>query len=340
LTKHRLFFSHELHQSKLLAAKVLYVNITGTSLEIMKNLVLAGVQADIFDGRNYAEAAANTPTPFIHRSGDVKGGASDKEPDSKKRRVEETSTTIAKAMQPFVHELNPLLEECHIDERPLKDIPSEDFAKYDVVIASRVSKEDAIRISNATVEAGGKFFCIDCFGLMGCAVLDMGKDHLFRKEEGKDKLSEPTKNAQYLPFEKIISLKLSQIKKGRWDKVPPNVWAVFKSYMDFKSQTGNFPCEATKEEYETFCKKWLAEQNEGGSDKGLAVSEDLLGDSKAVQQLACLATAEVSPVCAVLGGAIGNEVIKCLSGKGEPANNVLLFDGLASSCRAFVVSES
>jgi len=32
-------------------------------------------------------------------------------------------------------------------------------------------------------------------------------------------------------------------------------------------------------------------------------------------------------VCAVFGGVIGNEVIKAISGKGEPACNVLCFDG-------------
>jgi len=38
-----------------------------------------------------------------------------------------------------------------------------------------------------------------------------------------------------------------------------------------------------------------------------------------------------------LGGIVGNEVIKILSGKGEPANNVLLLDGLEGSCRQFFI---
>jgi ubiquitin-like 1-activating enzyme E1 A len=46
-----------------------------------------------------------------------------------------------------------------------------------------------------------------------------------------------------------------------------------------------------------------------------------------------VATAEIAPVCSVLGGLVGNEIIKTLTGKGEPANNTLLFDG--TSCKAY-----
>eukprot|EP00529_Nitzschia_sp_RCC80_P038751 CAMPEP_0113442912 /NCGR_PEP_ID=MMETSP0014_2-20120614/1860_1 /TAXON_ID=2857 /ORGANISM="Nitzschia sp." /LENGTH=62 /DNA_ID=CAMNT_0000333837 /DNA_START=1 /DNA_END=189 /DNA_ORIENTATION=+ /assembly_acc=CAM_ASM_000159 len=47
--------------------------------------------------------------------------------------------------------------------------------------------------------------------------------------------------------------------------------------------------------------------------------------------------AQVAPVCAVLGGSLGNEIIKVVSGKGEPANNTLLFDGEACKMWSFMV---
>lgn len=52
-----------------------------------------------------------------------------------------------------------------------------------------------------------------------------------------------------------------------------------------------------------------------------------------LRQWACVAAADVSPVCAVLGGVMGNEVIKAISNKGEPANNCILFDGKTGKCR-------
>jgi ubiquitin-like 1-activating enzyme E1 A len=53
----------------------------------------------------------------------------------------------------------------------------------------------------------------------------------------------------------------------------------------------------------------------------------------ALRGAADVATAEIAPVCSVLGGLVGNEIIKVVSGKGEPANNTILFDG--STCRAY-----
>jgi hypothetical protein len=42
-------------------------------------------------------------------------------------------------------------------------------------------------------------------------------------------------------------------------------------------------------------------------------------------------------VCAVLGGMLGNEIIKVVSGKGEPANNTLLLDGNLCKTWTFLV---
>jgi ubiquitin-like 1-activating enzyme E1 A len=52
-----------------------------------------------------------------------------------------------------------------------------------------------------------------------------------------------------------------------------------------------------------------------------------------IETLGKAGLAQVAPVCAVLGGMLGNEIIKVISGKGEPANNTLLLDG--NTCKAF-----
>ena len=52
-----------------------------------------------------------------------------------------------------------------------------------------------------------------------------------------------------------------------------------------------------------------------------AVPEDV------VQKVAEHASHELSPVCAIVGGIIGAELIKLISGKDPPMNNVFLFDG-------------
>uniref|UniRef100_A0A7S3B1H5 THIF-type NAD/FAD binding fold domain-containing protein n=1 Tax=Haptolina ericina TaxID=156174 RepID=A0A7S3B1H5_9EUKA len=50
-------------------------------------------------------------------------------------------------------------------------------------------------------------------------------------------------------------------------------------------------------------------------------------DDAFVRQVAATAKAELSPICAVVGGIVAAEVIKIISGKEAPINNAFFFDG-------------
>merc|ERR1740139_384585 len=52
-------------QSKMASAKVLYVNMSGVSSEILKNLILAGVRCAICDDRPYPDAVLDMPSSFL-----------------------------------------------------------------------------------------------------------------------------------------------------------------------------------------------------------------------------------------------------------------------------------
>jgi len=57
-----------------------------------------------------------------------------------------------------------------------------------------------------------------------------------------------------------------------------------------------------------------------------------------VQRLATTATNEFSPVCAVVGGMLGQDILKTLAGKEPPIANFFVFDGV--SCNGIVVRMS
>jgi hypothetical protein len=67
------------------------------------------------------------------------------------------------------------------------------------------------------------------FGLDGYTFLDLGPDHIFHKEIGKV--------SNYVPFEKIMSLKLDDTWKSCWDNSPPRVFATYKVFSDFEVLT-------------------------------------------------------------------------------------------------------
>ena len=312
--------SHSLFQKRMSNARVLYVNLTGVTCEIMKNLVLAGVAAVICDDREYPEAVRSVPASFfpakdmeeiMEKSTSVTVG----EPDAKKAKK---TRTVAAAVQPKVEGLNPLLVRNGIEERSIDSIPDDYFKGFDAVVASRLSVEQATRISKALRSDESKLFIMtDTFGLDGAAHLDFGKGHCFRREIGKDKLSELTKIEPYISMEEMLAVDLSKVK-GRWDKSIPSTLVKQRLLMDYWA--GN-----DKQSFPAMAESWLEAHN---LPKGMFDVEDLGSIAK---------DPEISPVCAVLGGILGNEVIKALTGKGEPANNTLLFDGLDGGCRSFLL---
>lgn len=328
-------------QNKIRNTKVLYVHMSGVSSEALKNLVLAGVRAAICDGRMYPDALSQTPSSFlppsermIHNDKHKPAGEEEEEGNAKKKAKK---MTVADAMQPHVLELNPLLETCDIETRPLSEIPDLYFKQFDIVIASPLaspdhnimSKKDILRIADVTTQAGGKFFLVDTFGMYGCAMIDLGCQHQFRQEKGKDKLSDFMSIQPHVTLAQMMSTKLIDIK-DRWHKKgPPKVLTMYLAILHYYEQTQQ--SLDNNNDAETFVK--LTQQYL--KDSGLDTT--YLGDDKELTYLYTTSNAQVSPVCAVLGGVLGNEVIKAISGKGQPANNVLLFNGLDGGCQTFLI---
>eukprot|EP00584_Thalassiosira_punctigera_P002942 CAMPEP_0172534602 /NCGR_PEP_ID=MMETSP1067-20121228/6905_1 /TAXON_ID=265564 ORGANISM="Thalassiosira punctigera, Strain Tpunct2005C2" /NCGR_SAMPLE_ID=MMETSP1067 /ASSEMBLY_ACC=CAM_ASM_000444 /LENGTH=348 /DNA_ID=CAMNT_0013319413 /DNA_START=87 /DNA_END=1133 /DNA_ORIENTATION=+ len=322
-------------QKRMSNARVLYINLTGVTCEIMKNLVLAGVAAVVCDDRPYPEAVREMPCSFFNaeemekamssENGDEEGGEAEHEAKKAKR----TPATVASAIEPKLEELNPLLSGRNsIEERPIATLPDDFFAQFDAIVSSRLTIAEAKRVSRSLQKAKeGKLLIVtDTFGFDGCAHLDFGNSHSYRREVGKDKLSDLLKIEPYIPMGDMLDVPLAGVK-GRWDKVTPRILVLQRLLMDYWGQ--NKSCQGKqKEEFVKFAKGWLS------SNKLSNVS-----DSLDLAHFAHIAQhPEVSPVCAVLGGMLGNEVIKALTGKGEPANNVMLFNGLDGGCRSFLLT--
>eukprot|EP00521_Asterionellopsis_glacialis_P013285 CAMPEP_0195302652 /NCGR_PEP_ID=MMETSP0707-20130614/31448_1 /TAXON_ID=33640 /ORGANISM="Asterionellopsis glacialis, Strain CCMP134" /LENGTH=309 /DNA_ID=CAMNT_0040365963 /DNA_START=111 /DNA_END=1040 /DNA_ORIENTATION=+ len=297
----------------------------------MKNLVLAGVQASLCDGRPL-EAMADTPTSFLDPT-----LFSAKENDIENKRKRSKGQTVAQAMKPHIEELNPLLGDCVIENSLVEDLRDDFFAAYDIVIASRVGIAQATRISQAVTSKGGKFYLVDCFGWYGGAIMDLGSQHLYKKELGKDKLSDYQKMDTYVSFDDIIKMKLSESTNRFHKSCPPDVWMRYRCILQYHAETNMWPSADKQDHFCNTITQWVIEQeNKDTKTAETILKQDCLQSSE-LKQLATMATAQVSPVCAVLGGVIGNEVIKVISGKAEPANNTLLFDGFTGACQTFLI---
>lgn len=352
-------------QKRMSTARVLYIHLSGVSCEILKNLILAGVAAVICDGRAYPTAVREVPSSFfvaeemeksmmIERNSD-----NDEEPvPPMAKRAKVTRMTVADAVMTKIDELNPLLHGRNsIEDRDLMSLPPSYFGKFDAIVASRLTVEEVKFISSCLSESGTNedasvgeekrreneqnnnerntlFIVADTFGLEGCAHLDFGKNHTYRREIGKDKLSDMSKVDPYVSMHDMFTMPLCKVKTGRWDKVIPRGLLLQRLLIDYWGQqrTEN---QAEKDgdhhRFVDFATKWFVSNNLSNNDESAANQINLL-------QLSPIAAhPEISPVSATLGGLLGNEVIKALTGRGEPANNILLFDGVDGGCRSFVL---
>mmetsp|Transcript_7625 Transcript_7625/g.18832 ORF Transcript_7625/g.18832 Transcript_7625/m.18832 type:complete len:381 (-) Transcript_7625:2903-4045(-) len=340
-------------QKKMQSSMVLYINVTGVSSEIIKNLVLAGIAATLCDNRPATSLEASpcffTPVDQYSRSStangdgdDTKTGTGDDtngEPAPKKAKA----STVANAVQPLIEELNPLLGTCPILSKDISELTMEDLSKFSIIVASQIPLKDAVRISQLIADSPSSlsssspppaFYLVDCFGMSGAAITDLGPNFRYRPEQGKKLLDPVGFKDGYVSFSDIVSTPLSDCINRFHKKGPPPTWVLYRCLLEIQAQTGcwvgdhgNYDDDddEKKKNLKSIVDDYLKAQNVSN------VTDD------EVSRMLVAGMAQVAPVCAVLGGSLGNEIIKVVGGKGEPANNTLLFDGEACKMWSFMV---
>jgi ubiquitin-like 1-activating enzyme E1 A len=320
-------------QKKIQSSKVLYIHVTGSSSEVLKNLCLAGIKAEICDTRP-ASALDSSPCFFTHPNKNNNNEGEGEEQDqqqSPNKKIKYDS--VAHAVRPLVEELNPLLGSCPILEKEVSELTQEDLKDYAVVIASRIPLDEAVRISQllakiATAEGSSNcvFYTIDCFGMRGASMIDFGNsDFRYRPEQGK-KILDPISLKETVSLLEMAKVPLHKAINRFHKKGPPPTWVMYRALLEHEKQTGTWLGDVgmDADRAKKIISAFLKEQQSSLTDEEL-------------NDLVTAGMAQVAPVCAVLGGMVGNEVIKIISGKGEPANNTLLLDGGACKAWTFLV---
>ncbi len=289
-------------QQKMMNSRVLYIHVTGVTAEVLKNLALAGIKATLCDTRSTSEMPPHFFTPT--------------QPEKRVRYA-----SVAHAVQPLVEEMNPLLQGCPILEKDVSELTQEDLQPFTVIVASQIPLEEAVRLSKLATESKSQFYVADCFGWNGAVLIDLGKDLTYRPEQGKV-LLDPISLSNYTSLEDLVQVPLHQCV-NRFHKTPPPVYLQYRCLLEYQARKGHFPGDSQGYD-ETI---WL----------DFFKSQKVTLPDETLEALSRSGMAQIAPVCAVLGGILGNEIIKVISGKGEPANNTLLFDGKMCKAWTFLV---
>ncbi|KAL7566688.1 hypothetical protein ACA910_017750 [Epithemia clementina (nom. ined.)] len=324
-------------QAKMSQAKVLYIHMTGVTSEILKNLVLAGIRPAICDVRKVAdckEFLRQTPSFFWATAGNdggsvVQGGNEDNGQSNKRPKF--SATTIGELVQPAIEDLNPLLGTCELVNSTVSDLVTTNVGEellrsFTVVVASRVTPKEALTLASK-LSPDQKFFLVDSFGWHGSCWVDLGPKHVHRPEKGKE-LLDATTLSPYIPVADMFTIPLHSAV-NRFHKVTPPPSLVYHrvllAFFEHKEQWPSTAIDSVG--FVKYIREiWLPETSPSLLDN------DLFTEA-ALQNLAQQGLCEMIAICSVTGGMVGNEIIKAISGKGEPANNTVLFDG--TTCKGW-----
>nr|KJB19778.1 hypothetical protein B456_003G118500 [Gossypium raimondii] len=187
------------------------------------------------------------------------------------------------------------------------------FEKFDAVIISCCSlgKKKLINQKCRKLSKRVAFYTVECRGSCGEMFVDL-QDYKYSKK----KLEETIEcQIEYPSFEEAISVP--------WRALPRRVSKLYfamRVIEQFEDVEGRNPGETSIADRLGVLKlrKELCETNSlDESQIPDALLERLLTDTR-----------EFPPVCAIIGGILGQEVIKAISGKGDPLKNFFFFDAM------------
>ncbi|KAI3785881.1 hypothetical protein L1987_45007 [Smallanthus sonchifolius] len=282
-------------QRRLSKSHVFVSGLKGTAVEFCKNIVLAGVGSLTLNDDNPVteEAlAANFLIPFDENMG---GGGS----------LAELCCDSLKDFNPMVH--------VSVEKGDLSSFDVDFFEKFDVVVISccSLAAKKSVNEKCRKLSKRVAFYTVDCRDSCGEIFVDLQK-YAYAKKKADETVE---CQLHYPSFEEAIAIP--------WRSLPKRVSKLYfamRVVERFEEVERRKPGETSIEDLPNVLKL----RNELCLAHSL--NESQIPDS--LLERLVVSTKEFPPVSAVLGGILGQEVIKAISGKGDPLKNFFFFDSV------------
>ncbi|KAF5582162.1 ubiquitin-like 1-activating enzyme E1 A [Fusarium pseudocircinatum] len=315
-------------QAKIQSANILLITIKALANEIAKNLVLAGVGSlTLLDSATVTEADRGAQF-FIPDGEDIIG----------QNRAQVASAALQK--------LNPRVR-VHVDTEGVKTKGPSYFAAYDIVIATDLDPESFNIINTATRLNCKAFYAAGCHGLYGFIFSDLIEhDYVIQRDlgnmptslgpesrtrtivdvqtrkEGPKTIESVTKRELYSTWFlasdlAVLPTEYTQSKR-RLKSVTPALSCLRALWEFMQIQNGRVP--SNRDDLKLFTQ--IATQKH----KALGLPSETLRPEFLRSFLQNLVS-EISPVAAILGGQLAQDVINVLGQTQQPIQNMIVFDG-------------
>ncbi|KAF9241139.1 hypothetical protein BU15DRAFT_45213 [Melanogaster broomeanus] len=297
-------------QQRMRNATILVVRLRGTATEAIKNIVLAGIgKLVIVDTDEVSEE--DLGSSFFFRDEDV----GKKKVDAAKARIENLNPLVA--VQAMKH--HTLLERESLDALVMS---------VDLVCVTDWDRDGLIKINEVCRRFGKPFYAGGTFGLLGYIFCDLLKhDYIFPDRSAPTDAPRNVKaSAIYSPMHMALRHRWSALTKRQTKELNPAVLHTILALWEYQHlHDGKLP-ESRDDAPELLS---IANSLLEASD----VNKQVLGTmpQEQIQTMSTSAAHEFSPVCAVVGGMLAQDILKALAAREAPIANFFVFDGTTGS---------
>ncbi|KAI8978844.1 hypothetical protein BD414DRAFT_421743 [Trametes punicea] len=293
-------------QQRMRNATILMVRLKGVATEAIKNIVLAGIgKLIVVDPDNVAEE-------------DLGAGFFFRDEDVGRKRVD-----VAK---PRIESLNPLVVvETVLEPSVLED---DGFDKLldgvDMVCITDSDRNSLIRLNDACRRFNKPFYAGGTYGLLGYIFCDLLQhDYIAPDRSGQKDTAKNVKNtAVYVPFKTALQHRWAGMSRRQTKELNPAIVFTVLAIWEYQAvHQGALPDDpATAAELESIANKLITEA-EVNRQTLPSIPREL------IDTMATTAAHELSPVCAVVGGLLAQDILKALAAREPPIANFFTFDG-------------
>merc|ERR1712012_833949 len=251
----------------------------------------------------------------------------------------EVGKNRAQASLERLKQRNPMVE-VTADSDNLEAKEKKFFENFDVVIVTNYPKDVILKVNKICRANNIKFFAGDIFGFFGYSFMDLIKHEYVEEEvktqEAKEGQAEAKKakmeaneeeetkmvkkSMEFVDLEKALNVDWSQDTYAKRIRRMDPAYFILQILLEFQSREGCSPRADMRDED----MKLLI------SLKDSIISKYGLPDKKTPDEILPMLFSELSPVAAIIGGVLGQEVIKVISNKDSPHNNFFLYNPLES----------
>jgi len=309
-------------QKRLRGSRILVIGMSGLGAEVCKNIVLAGIKSLTMLDSTTVTTKDFTSNFLIPR--------------------DQLGKNRAEACLARVQQLNPMVEVTP-DSGELESKPDTYFTDYDVICATGCTNKQLFKLNLLCRENRIQFYCGDVWGFIGFMFSDL-MEHEYAEEQNVvevGKTDDDSESDEPATKKKKTSQETKMVKKTcefttlrdaldvDWcsDRYASRVKRVEPTF---------FMMQALQQFYETHSRRPDGETKESDVEElkkitASIVTQQSLPAAKVDTVYTSSVFGELSPVCAVIGGVLAQEIIKAVSHKDEPINNFFFYNSLSGN---------